>query len=96
MALSNKDPEEKINVTFDFSTQFTTVTNPEVTVCLKGEEVAIPLMVDGAPVINPSNNKVIAAIQGGDNGSSYDVRCKVTTNTNETVVAKDVLIVKRL
>lgn len=95
MALSIKDPEEKIDITFDFSSQYTTVSTPEVTISYADKLDDIPEMKVAGPVV-VDNNKVVLRIQGGTNGKKYDLRCKVTTNTTEIVVAKDVLVVKYL
>jgi hypothetical protein len=95
MALSAKDPDEKINITFDFSSQYTSVTSPVVTVSLKGDTTDISSMKGSSAVI-VNLNKVVILIQGGEPGTQYDLRCQVTTDTSEVVVAKDVLSVKRL
>jgi hypothetical protein len=95
MGLSSKDPAEKINITFDFSTYYTEVTNPVVTITLKGDSTDIPDMKATAPVIIDLT-KVLLQIQGGETGTQYELRCTVDTDTGETVVAKDNLAVKRL
>lgn len=101
MALSIKDPEEKVNVTFDYSSQYTSIKPsppPVVTITLKGEDVDIPSMKASLPIIlpPPNNNKVVITVQGGEDGQQYDIRCVATTNTDEVIVVKDVLTVKKL
>jgi hypothetical protein len=50
----------------------------------------------GSPATVVNNNKVVIRIQNGENNKKYDLRCSVTTNTGEVVVAKDILTVKTL
>jgi hypothetical protein len=95
MALSSKDPVEKIDITFDFSNQYLTVTDPVVTVSNHGSMTDITSM-KGSPATVVNNNKVVIRIQNGENNKKYDLRCSVTTNTGEVVVAKDILTVKTL
>lgn len=95
MSLSIKDPAETLNITFDHSAFYTSVTSPVVTISLRDSLVDIPSMkVIGPTIIN--NNQVIIPIQGGVSNTQYDVRCTAVTNTGETVVVKDVLTVKTL
>lgn len=94
MSLSSKDPEEKIIFTFDFTSTGQDLSNPEVTVCLKGSLVDIASMKATAPVV--TLKKVSIMIQGGESGKQYDLRCLVDLANGEKVAAKDTLIVKRL
>lgn len=102
MALSAKDPAEKINVTFDYSSQFTSVNAavpaPEVTVTVKGDSADIPAMKASSPIVlaAPNNNKVVISIQGGEANVEYDIRCTATTDTGEIIVVKDTFKVKNL
>lgn len=95
MSLSPKDPEEKVNITFDFSANTPNpVTNPVVTIALKDTDTDIPEMQASAPVI--SGNKVTFMCQGGTSGNQYDVKCFVDIDTGEKIAAKDILLVKKL
>lgn len=94
MPLSPKDPEEKFNIIFDFSKYYSSITNPVVSCFTRGTLTNNPSMIESTSIY--SNNKVVCLIGGGEDGVKYDLRCKVDTNTNETVVIKDVLSVKVL
>lgn len=110
MSLSQKDPDEVINITFDYSSKYSYVKHavdadpdhvgpdPEVTVTLKGDTVDIPAMKVTSPIVlaAPNDNKVVISIQGGISGNQYNIRCTATTDTNEIIVVKDVLSVKTL
>lgn len=88
-----KDPEERINITFDFSDQYKVVSNPAVKVCLENTLDDIPSMkLSPAGFVSP--NIVVIQIGGGTPNTKYDIRCAVDTDTSEHIVLKDVLPVR--
>ena len=95
MALSIKDPVEKVIITFDFSANTKVdVSNPSVTVSLHGTLTDIPAMKANTPVVE--GNKVRFICQGGSSGSLYDVKCVVDLANGERLLATDILHVKTL
>lgn len=94
MGLSTKDPDEKIVITFDFSTISAAISNPVVEIRERGSSTMISSMLSGAPQIqNP--NKVLQLVQGGVSGKQYDIRCEIDIAlTGERFVAKGILPVK--
>lgn len=93
MALSNKDPLEKVVITFDFTAIPETISNPVVSITIKGDDAVIPNMLIDVPQI--TGNKVLQLVTGGENGVQYTVRCLVDVAlTGERFMAKDTLTVK--
>lgn len=78
MALSPKDPQEVITVTFDFSALAASVSSPTVTVSrVAGNADASPSsMLSGSPQV--SGAQVLQKITGGINGTTYDLKCLAT------------------
>lgn len=94
MALSNKDPREKVVITFDFTAVPETVSNPVVTITEKGDDVdLVDLKVDIPQVLS---NKIMQLFTGGEDGKQYTVSCLVdVVATGEKFIAKDTLNVKK-
>ncbi len=94
MSLSSKDPAEKVIITFNFTSAGQALSNPLVTVCLKGTSTDIPSMKATGAVVN--GYLVSFMLQGGDTGKSYDLKCLVDLANGEHVAAKDTIVVKTL
>lgn len=89
---STKDPQEVIVVTFDFSALTATVTSPSVTASVaSGKPDASPSAVlSGTPAI--SGAKILQTVIAGQDGTSYDLVCKVTSSDGiQKFVLSDVL-----
>jgi hypothetical protein len=96
MALTPKDPDEQINITFDYSGSNDKITEPVITVSIKGTTTDIPAM-KGTPFITSDGKKVVVKIIGGTNNQYYDLKCLAkTVTTGEVLAIKDTLHVKAL
>lgn len=94
MSLSSKDPAEKVIITFNFTASGQVLSNPVVTVCLKGTSTDIAAMKATGAVVN--GYLVSFMLQGGEHGKSYDLKCLVDLADGERVAAKDTIVVKTL
>lgn len=90
---SDKDPEEVLILTFNFSELTAAVTLPDVSITRKsGTADASPgNVLDGAPSI--SGAKVLQRVKGGTAGTDYALRCKVTAD-GQTYVLSAILPVR--
>jgi hypothetical protein len=93
MALDNKDPSEKVVVTFDFSAVASSVSAATVTCEHKnGPADASPLsMISGSATV--SGAQVLQLVVGGQAGTDYNLRCQVDAGSERFVLA-DTLKVK--
>lgn len=93
--LSDKDPEEIITVTFDFTALGETVSSAAVSIKLAagGSDATASTMLLSAPALDAS--KVNQRVQGGKAGSSYELRCKATMASGLVYVLPAILPVKR-
>ena len=87
MALDNKDPAEKIVVTFDFEALAATVSAPVVSVELAGgvTDATPAAILSGSP--NVSGAKVLQLVIGGVANADYRLRCQVDDGSERFVVA---------
>lgn len=94
MALSLKDPNEKVIVTFDFTSVPSPISAPTISIKERGDDIELSgTMISGLPQVQ--TNKVLQLVQGGEDGKSYVIRCEVDVSlTGERFVAKDILTVK--
>ena len=93
MSLSSKDPLEKVVITFDFTAIPETISNPVITITIKGDDANISSMLIDVPQI--TGNKILQLVSGGEDGTQYTVRCLVDVAlTGERFMAKDTLTVK--
>lgn len=78
MTLSNKDPEEIINVFFDYAELAAAVTSPVVSIQATAgkEDAAAASMLSGAA--ETTGAVVRQTIIGGQAGTSYTLRCLAT------------------
>lgn len=92
-----KDPSEVILLGFDFSNLTTLITGTPSVVCTRigGKADNNPAsMVLGAAAVQ-SGYRVVQRIQGGVNGTDYELRCTVSTSDNQTFVKVGHLPVRR-
>ena len=89
--LSNKDPSEKITVTFDFSALTTSVTLPIFTIQSDSGPVdpSPSSILWGSPQIIGAT--VLQKIIGGLGHTYYGIRCQVTAADGSIYVQDDVL-----
>lgn len=86
MTLADKDPEETITVTFDFSAEADTLSAAVITASVvEGLNDASPeTIIDGARTI--SGPLVIQRISGGQHGTTYALRCVANDIDGEVLV----------
>lgn len=93
MALSNKNPKERVVITFDFSAVPEAISNPLVSITEKGSDIELPSMMIDVPQI--VGNKVLQLFKDGEDQVAYTVSCLVdVVSTGERFLAKDTLNVK--
>ena len=93
MALSNKNPKERVVITFDFTAVPEAISNPIVSITEKGSDLELPSMLIDVPQI--INNKVLQLFTGGFDQTQYTVSCLVDiATTGEKFIAKDTITVK--
>lgn len=94
MNFPDKDPDEIITVTFDFSTVADTLSSAEITVSvLAGLPDAAPTaLLSGA--LSISDALVIQRIAGGQTGTTYALRCVAHDADGEVHVLTAALPVK--
>ena len=87
MALDNKDPAEKVVVTFDFSALATTVSTPVVSAESAGgtNDPTPSAILSGSP--NVSGAQVLQLVVGGVPGADYKLKCQVDDGAERFVVA---------
>lgn len=94
-----KQPWEQRNLVFDLTDAMavgdTIDTIDSVTVWLGTEDKSTD-MVHGTPAKDATNTKVIAAIKGGTAGSTYWVRVRVITASNDKIEDDLKLLIKSL
>lgn len=83
MTIESKDPEEIINVTFDFTSDLGTeaiaAASQVVTIAVvNGVDAGAAAMLNGAAVIVGST--VRQSVMAGIHGNDYKLRCKVDTS----------------
>jgi hypothetical protein len=94
MALSSKDPQETVIVTFDFTALATAISNPSVaSTCIAGTLDANPAAIlQGAPIV--SSTRVMQQVTGGLDGATYDLRCQATAQDGSVYVLSGWLAVQ--
>jgi hypothetical protein len=92
--MDKKDPAEIITVTFDFSDYATTCSNPVVTcLAVSGNlDPSASAMLSGSPQINGA--LILQRIIGGQDGTTYKLRCEVDDEDGEHWVQADTLEVQ--
>lgn len=93
MALDNKDPAEKVVVTFDFTALATSVSAPTVTCEQVGgaTDSSPSSMISGSPTIDGA--QVLQLVVGGTANADYMLRCVADAGSERFVLA-DTLRVK--
>lgn len=88
VTLSNKDPEEVVVVTFDFTdriAQGETLSGPVVTVAVRrGADLNVAQVPNGAPSI--SGATVLQSVKAGVHDADYGLKCKVTAGARTLVL----------
>lgn len=92
--MDKKDPAEIITVTFDFAGLATECANPVVTCsAIAGKvDAAASAMLSGSPQV--SGTDVLQRIVGGQDGTTYKLRCEVDDADGEHWVVASTLEVQ--
>lgn len=92
--MDKKDPAEIIPVTFDFAGLATQCLNPVVTcVAIAGKiDASASAMLSGSPQV--SGTSVLQRVIGGQDGTTYKLRCEVDDADGEHWVVADTLEVQ--
>lgn len=94
MSFSQKDPEEIITVTFDFSAITLTPSNPVVSAVAAGgkDDTSPSAILSGVPVV--SGATVLQKIVAGQSGTTYSIRCRIDAPDGSRYVLTELLPVQ--
>lgn len=88
-----KDPAESIVVTFDFSSEMSSIDSAitAVSVLADGVDPAVAAMLVGAPQVSGTN--VLQRVAAGVHGNNYKMRC-VAVHGDDVLVRADIMPVR--
>lgn len=92
--LPSKDTEERVTLTFDFSSQTNFISSPTVTVSLVSGVDSSPEDILDTPPEVYENNKIIFRVKDGVSGCNYLLRVKIITETGDILIIADILPIR--
>lgn len=94
--LSAKDPAEVVIVTFDFSAEAASVSNPVISITWASGVADSAPALSKSGVASISGAQVMQKVTGGIAGANYLLRCEVDSSAGEHLAVADTLPVRAL